>query len=46
MQILVFGLGALGHVFATLLQKAGHQVVGIGRPSVTKVCIRTSFPKF
>jgi len=36
MQILVFGLGALGHVFATLLQKAGHQVVGIGRPSVTK----------
>ncbi|MDL1969946.1 MAG: 2-dehydropantoate 2-reductase [Candidatus Desulfofervidaceae bacterium] len=31
MKVLVFGLGALGHVFAAFLQKAGHEVTGVGR---------------
>ncbi len=38
MRVLVFGLGALGHVFATFLQKGGHDVVGIGRrPVIEKI---------
>ncbi len=37
MNVLVFGLGALGHVFAAFLQRAGHRVVGIGRPKVVEV---------
>ena len=37
MRVLVFGLGALGHVFATMLQKAGHEVIGIGRSPIIEV---------
>ena len=37
MNILVFGLGALGHVFAAFLQRAGHRVIGIGRPKVAEI---------
>jgi len=36
MRVLVFGLGALGHVFAAMLQKAGHEVIGIGRSPMTE----------
>jgi len=36
MNILVFGLGALGHVFAALLQKSGHSVIGIGRSNIVE----------
>ncbi len=37
MKILVFGLGALGSVYAGLLQRAGHQVSGIDIPAVATV---------
>jgi 2-dehydropantoate 2-reductase len=34
MRILVFGLGAIGGVFAGFLQKAGHEVYAIGRKRI------------
>jgi len=36
MNILVFGLGALGTVYSCLLKKAGHYVCGIDFPSTVK----------
>ncbi|MCW2277608.1 ketopantoate reductase family protein [Heliophilum fasciatum] len=37
MRILVFGLGALGTVYACLLKKAGHHVIGLGRPDLATI---------
>lgn len=37
MKILIAGLGALGTVFACLLQKQGHQVAGLDRKPVVEV---------
>jgi len=36
MKVLVFGLGALGHVFAAFLQKAGHTVSSVGRAYIVE----------
>ncbi|NPB05113.1 MAG: 2-dehydropantoate 2-reductase [Aquificae bacterium] len=36
MRVLVFGLGALGSVFAAFLKKAGHDVFAVGRPRVVE----------
>ncbi|QGG47154.1 ketopantoate reductase family protein [Heliorestis convoluta] len=37
MNILIYGLGALGTVYATLLQKKGHQVTALVRPTVAEL---------
>lgn len=36
MKILVYGIGALGTVYATLMKKDGHQVAGVDRESITE----------
>ncbi len=36
MKFLIFGLGALGGVFATLLKETGHSVYAVGRPKMVE----------